>query len=236
MSMPPWNCRGDKYHPCERTIAYDKYLDQQAKYRLGLEIKPGFKPASPAQVAEWASWLASPEAASAAQRNSEVESQGKREWKNHKFDPVVMERHIHGMWPQERSRFMIGPMYLAYMAFANEQRCAKKDYAAKAASIKTVEDYDSAEQAYKTLLAHVNEHGEIYKIPKKTHKKPTEVAPEGPKKLGRRAARKARNESEKSEAATKQYSRAELRTLVRAHEGREDGATVDSDAESTDDE
>lgn len=236
MSMPPWKCRGDTYHPCERTRAYSEYLDRQANYRLGLEIKPGFKPASPAQIAEWATWLASPEAASAAQRNSEVEKQGKRDWKNHKFDPVTMERHIHGMWPHERSRFMTGPMYLAYKAFAEEQRIAKEDYVAKAASIKTMEDYDKAEQAYKKLLDHVKDHGEIYKLPKKTHKKPDEAAPEGPKHVGRRAARKARNESEKSEAGKKQYSRAELRTLVRAHEGREDGATVDSDAESTNDE
>lgn len=222
---------------CYKAIAYDSVLEQLARERIGLAIKPGWKPASSAKLAEWASWLTSKEAAEAAERLSAKESQGKRNWNTYKFNPVAMERHIQGMWPHEQSHFKTGPMYLAYMAFSRKQWSAKEDYVAKAASIKTMEDYDNAEEAYKTLFAHVNDHGDICGMPKKTHKKPAEATPEGPKKMGRRAARKARNESEKSEATAKQYSRADLRALVRTQEGGDDDKdTVDSDAESDNDE
>lgn len=222
---------------CYKAMAYDDVLAQLAQERLSPTVKPGFKPASSAQIAEWKSWLDSPEATAAADRISATENQGK-EWIDNwnrresvkiKFNPVEMERRINEMWPDQRARFMIGPTYLAYMAYAKEQKSAKDDYVTKATNINTMADYDKAEHAYKTLLDHINRYGEIYETPKKIHKKPTESGPDAPKKVGRRAARKARNESEKSEAATKQYSRAELRALVRAHEGDASG-----DAESDD--
>lgn len=177
-----------------------------------------FKPASSAQIAEWTAWLASSEALAAAETLSVTESQGKSNWDNHKFNTDDIQRHIKSMWPKEQALFMMGPMYLAYMTFLSEQRAAIKDYADKAKNIKTMEDYEKVDEAYKAIVAHINQHGEMHEIPTKTHKKPTES--NASNKMGRRAARRARNESEKSEAAKVQYSRADLRALVRAHEGK----------------
>jgi hypothetical protein len=193
---------------CYKIMAYDDYLAQEAKYRLGIAIKPGFKPASSAQLAEWASWLASPEAAAAAKRNSKVENQGKKVYDDYHFNGVEMERYINNLWPREKAEFLIGSKYLAYLAFAKEQQKLINDYVAKAAKVKTIIGYDVAEDAYNTLSDHIKQHGEIHEKPKKTHTRPTEAKRRTPKKMGRRAARKVRNESETSSGTV---SRAEVR-------------------------
>ena len=69
---------------CFKDMAYEKVLEQKAQYlvRPWTEQKP-FKPASRDQIAEWASWLASPEAAQAARRADPASGCGRTGHKLH---------------------------------------------------------------------------------------------------------------------------------------------------------
>lgn len=165
-----------------------------------------FKPATAAQIAEWSSWLESwmsnPEICAAWERAAQEKKYeniekvyrlriARRAWTNHKFDVFRMEWLLDGMWPEERKEFMAGPKMEAYVHFGRMQRWLLLFYDSVKENIKTDEDYDKAEEAYKALLHHVNTHGQLIReMPGREHKKPVKAVA-APTHVGRRAARRA---------------------------------------------
>ena len=145
----------------------------------------------------------------ARQRKEEVAKRAAlmEEWKNCKFEPLSMEKAFQeSVWPQERDEYERGPMVAASRLYAEEQRKLLESYDSVKKNIKTDEDYDYAEERYQAVLEHVKAHGKLLmKVPvpeKREHKKPVEESV-APTHVGRRAARAARNASEKSTVVLK---------------------------------
>lgn len=185
--------------------AYRRHLAQQAQQRLGFVEKPGQQPATKEQLKRWNEWAAQLGGWKKITERTDATTQA---YRNTKWSSATdMEHKIRNMGPDERAEYENSTEYLAYLMYAREQQQLIDDYAAKAA-IRTAEGFEAAEKAYETLSDHMKQHGAIHQKPKKTHKKPDEAEPEGPKHVGRRAARKARNESETSSGTV---SRAEVR-------------------------
>ncbi len=130
------------------------------------------------------------------------------EWKNYKFEPLSMEKTFQELkfTPKEREEFEHGPMVAAARLFAEEQRKLLESYDSVKNNIKTDEDYKTAEERYKAVLKHVKAHGKLLmEVPvpeKRDHEKPVEESV-APTHVGRRAARAARRESEKSTVVLK---------------------------------
>lgn len=163
-------------------------------------IDAGFRPATKEQIEEWASWLSTPEAAAAAERVDSLEASAVAAYNNYKFSVKDMEMYVNNMYPDSKSTFLSGRMWLAYTFYAKEQRELLNAYDSATINIKTDEAYDKAEKAHKALLQHVNTHGQLIReLPKHEHKK--FVPASAPPKKGRRAKRAARNKSESSEAS-----------------------------------
>jgi hypothetical protein len=132
-----------------------------------------FKPATTQQLNDWSSWLSSPEAVAAEQRVAALEGVARKMWGTRKFVRSSMESHAAGLWPHERAEFMVGPLWVAYTTFKDEQRALLRAYTSCKTRVKTDADYDAAEDAYTTLLKHMNTHGELLPEPvKHDHKKP----------------------------------------------------------------
>lgn len=177
---------------CLKADARDDSLKKRGFARFERQVVDiaGFKPASPEQMAEWMAWLSSPAATAAHERLALEKKAALNSWGSYKFDLLRMEKHLDGMWPEEQKKYMIGPMWTAYMHFGNGQQELLKSYDSVKKNIKTDEEYDVAEEAYKTLLQHVNTHGQlISEMPSHEHKRPvkTSVAPPG---KGRRTKRR----------------------------------------------
>ena len=201
---------------CFKEMAYDKVLEQKAQYlvRPWTDPKP-FKPASRDQIAKWASWLASPEAAKAAKAVSEIETGAKRTYSATKFEPVNIARQLNSMFPKDLEKFQSGGYMRAFNAYKTEQFKLLDNYKKTSKCINTAVDYDTAEKAYKALSSHVNTHGDIIMgMPSKQHKKPDEAVADAPVKTGRRATRRALNEAEMNDT-TRVYTAAEMRRLAR---------------------
>jgi hypothetical protein len=173
------------FETCLRQDAYEKKLEERgyARFEPLAAMDVGFIPATPQQIAGWASWLSTPEAAHAAELLNFAESSPA--YKTHRFDVVAVERHVDNLFPEEKANFLIGPMWLAYQLYMREQHELKKAYDSVKKNIKTDEAYETAEEAYKTLLQHINTHGQLIReLPEYEHKKPVQPAP--PAKLRRR--------------------------------------------------
>lgn len=190
-----WLCQ-----PCLKAAAYEDMLEERGFARFepveeisaGCEsVMRGFKPASREQIAEWTAWLSSPEAAAASERLALEKKAALRAWGDYKFVPCRMEKHLDGMWPEELPKYTTGPMWTAYVHYGKEQHGLLGFYESVKKEIKTDEDYDTAEKAYKTLLAHVNTHGQLIReMPGHAHKKPVKTVAAATH-VGRRAARRA---------------------------------------------
>jgi hypothetical protein len=196
---------------CNKVDSYEKMLEERGFARFEPEVEEisagkapvsrEFKPASREQIAELAAWLSSPEAAAAAERLA-LEKKAAHErlalekkaaleaWGGYKFDPCRMEKLLDGMWPEELTEFTNGPMWTAYVHFGKEQKTLQESYDSVKKNIKTDEDYDVAEKAYKALQSHVNTHGQLIReMPSHEHKKPVKTSI-APTHVGRRAARR----------------------------------------------
>ena len=198
------------------SCACDKVLEQNAQYlvRPWTNPKP-FTPASRDQIAMWESWIASPEAAQAIKSVSVMEADAKHAYSSTKFDPVHVARQLNSMFPKDLEKFQSGSYMRAFNIYKMEQLKLLDTYVASSKNIKTSQDYDVAEKAYKTLSTHVNSHGDIIMgVPIKQHKKPNEATASAPTKVGRRATRRATNEAEMNESS-KTYTAAEMRRLAR---------------------
>lgn len=175
---------------CYKTIAYEAQLEANAKTRFSSYIDmAGFKPASREQIAEWTTWLSSSDAIEAEKTVAEQTDAAMRTWRDYKFDPVTMENHIGSMWPAEQKKYKLGPMWTAYDTYGKEQYELLKTYG-------SVKD----ETTYNNLMKHIRDHGNIIllKDMSKKHSEPLKEAVAKAPTLGRRAARKMRNLSEKS--------------------------------------
>lgn len=184
---------------CRKLAAYNTAAEAKAKHHFSPEINmAGFKPASRAQIAEWKSWLASPDASNAGETLKNATQAALSAWVDHKFDPVAMERHISGLWPAEQKKLKASPMWTAYESYGKEQYELLKAY-------KAIKD----EVTYTSLVKHISAHGNIVllKDTSRQHKQPSEETSTRVPKLGRRAARKLRN----SESSSGSISRAEAR-------------------------
>jgi hypothetical protein len=173
-----------------------------------------FKPASKAQIAEWTAWLSSPEAKVAHNALLAEKAMAKDMWKSHKFSVLQMERHLDSMWPMQKAEYKLGTMYMAYTTYADEQNNLLLEYN----SVKKNSKFDcgKVDEAYNALINHINTHGQlIEEIPKHDHKNVSNGS-NTPTKVGRRAARRVRNEI--GEEIARVYTRAELRALARGDE------------------
>jgi hypothetical protein len=182
---------------CLKEDARDDWFEQRGFARFEPQVvdTTGFKPASREQIAEWAAWLSSPEAAAAHERLALEKKAALNAWGDYKFDPLRMEKHLAGMWPEELPKFTNGPMWTAYVHYGEGQKTLQKSYDSVKKEIKTDEDYDKAEKAYKTLLTHVNTHGQLIReMPKHEHKRPVQTSV-APTHVGRRAARRLQVDS-----------------------------------------
>jgi hypothetical protein len=199
---------------CFKTMARDKTLREKSRERFVASNKKGFRPAKPAQIAEWTAWLSSPELAEAQKRVASIEAAAKKIWETHQWDPVKMEQDLLRFVPDEKKQTytLTSPAWIAYRAYGHEQSSLFYKYNKILSNcVNTKEDYDEAEKAFKALTAHINKHGPIVmEMPEHKHKMPKEQL-DGPKKIGRRAARRLKNASESSSST---LSRSEARSKL----------------------
>lgn len=138
---------------CLRRNAYEEKLEKRGYGRCEelATMDVGFRPATQEQIEDWASWLSTPEAASAAEllhfaANSPA-------YETYKFKVAAMEEHLDNLFPEDKANFLIGPMWLSYQHYMKEQYELKKVYD----SVKA----DEVEEAYKAILQHINVHGQL---------------------------------------------------------------------------
>lgn len=175
---------------CLREYDYTEKMKARgyARFEDLATMDTGFRPATQEQLDEWTSWLATPDARSAAtlvhfEENAPL-------YNTYKFDVAAMERHADNLWPEQKSNFLLSSMWLAYQLYMKEQHELKKAYDAVKKNIKTDEAYEKAEDAYKTLIQHINMHGQLIReLPEYEHKRPMLVAP--PTNLRRRGQKVA---------------------------------------------
>lgn len=190
-----WLCQ-----PCLKAEARNNWLEERGFARFEPQVVDivGFKPASREQIAEWAAWLSSPEAAAAHERLALKKKEALKTWGDYMFVPGKMEDLLESMLSGEKEKYKQGPMWVSYVHFGKEQKTLQESYDSVKKNIKTDEDYDKAEKAYKALLAHVNTHGQLIReMPKHSHKKAVKTSVAATH-VGRRAERRARNVSETS--------------------------------------
>jgi hypothetical protein len=154
----------------------------------------GFKPASREQIAEWKTWLSTPEAVEAHEKLVQETENAMRTWKDHRFDPVAMEKWFDGLWPADQQKLKEGPMWTAYNNYAKDQYDLLKIYNTIKGT-KSDNEFEGAELAYTNLMKHIRDHGNIVMMNdmSKKHKQPLKAETVMAPKLGRRAARKLRN-------------------------------------------
>lgn len=204
---------------CLRVLKYENDLWEKGISRLeGKDVKvkkpepvKEFKPASQAQIDGWiedlkkmkefyetpegkAAWetRVKEEAAEKVRRAKHIEDAIKSQ-ETVKFDVLEREKWLNErVWPDELQEYMQNsPTWIAYMHYGKEQNTLLASYLSLKDNIKTNEDYDKAEKAYKALLNHINQHGDLIRdIPKHSHKKPVKTVA-APTHVGRRAARRA---------------------------------------------
>jgi len=171
---------------CRKDIAYDSVLEQKARVlvRPWTSTTP-FKPARSDQIALWASWISSSEDMS----GTDVEA--KRMYAGTRFDPVEVMRRVDGMFPTDLKKFQSGGYMRAFNAYRDDQFTLLRLYTS---SIKTGAGYEVVENAYKALSTHINAHGDIVMgLPAKESGTPSEAIANTPAKIGRRAARRAKD-------------------------------------------
>jgi hypothetical protein len=181
---------------CINKQKYEAQLKDRGYARFEPEATDaGFRPATKQDIRVWVQYWSSPEGQAAARRVDSMISAAKAAYKSHKFDVLAEEAYKDQyVWPSQMAEYLLSLRWLAYEAFGKEQRELKKTYD----SVKNG-DYDKAEDVFKTLLDHVNTHGQLIReVPKREHKKFIEE-PSAHKGVGRRAARKLNN----SENSTK---------------------------------
>jgi hypothetical protein len=188
-------------YTCKKLKEYNDSLPNRNHYRAINQLKPtAFKAASKSQIEEWASWGSSPTAVE-AEKGLATE---RNKYKNHKFISADMEKELAACWPNQRLLLLNTVKWNLYEKYTNEQKMLLKNY-------------DNTEIAHKKLIEHINAHGQlIEEVPTYENKKLGQAS-NFPKKLGRRAARHAREEI----PVEKTYTRAELRDIVRASENTE---------------
>ena len=123
---------------CLKEMAYDKVLEQNAKYlvRPWTNPKP-FNPASREQIAMWESWIASPEAAQAIKSVSVMEADATHAYSGTKFDPVHVTRQLNSMFPKDLEKFQSGSYMRAFNIYKTEQLELLDNYKTLSKNIKT---------------------------------------------------------------------------------------------------
>jgi hypothetical protein len=186
-------------YTCRKMKEYSDTAILRDHYRAINHDKPkAFKPASKMQTENWVTWLSSDGAIQAQRRLNEE----KEKYKMYKFNAKEMERELSRCWPAERMALLNSVRWNSYEFYKNEQN-------------RLLKSYNKTEESYKLIIDHIFVHGQLIdELPVFENKK-FDQSSNLPKKMGRRAARHAREEETPTE---KSYTRAELRHMVRASE------------------
>ena len=162
---------------CFKIEARENELRKMVKERFQPSVNmTDFKPATKEQIEEWTSWLNSPNAKSACQRDLSEEETVKKQFENTKFDPIEMERSLMRTVPKKKRDMyvLMNPKWIAYKFYRNQQIKLANNYLSSL-NISTMDDYNKAKKAYGTLSSHVSTHGlMIEEMFEQRHKAPVE--------------------------------------------------------------